>query len=103
MFEFYQAQKLADTWVEIYFGKNWALKSVVTLPYGWLLYYDTREFVVTKNIETSMNAIPAILVNRITLELLIPERNVPINEWLANYEAGLPRFFLEEALPQDPR
>ncbi|WP_315729101.1 YrhB domain-containing protein [Bradyrhizobium sp. SZCCHNS2015] len=92
--DFEQATAIATAWVDIVCGGEARIvqPSTVTKPYGWIFFYESKDF-LDNGIELARLAGNApIIVNRNTNELRVTGTAMPLEHYLKQYEKTLTTF-----------
>ncbi|WP_315742067.1 YrhB domain-containing protein [Bradyrhizobium sp. SZCCHNR1075] len=92
--DFEQATAIATAWVDIVCGGTARIvrPSTVTKPYGWIFFYESKEF-LDNGVELARLAGNApIIVNRNTNELRVTGTAMPLEHYLEQYERTLATF-----------
>ena len=101
--DFDKAAALATAWVDIVCEGQACIvrESTIAKPYGWIFFYQSKEFldVGTRSAQLAGNA--PIIVNRNTSELRVTGTAKPLDHYLNEYEKTLPPIWLQQA-PQLP-
>jgi len=92
-----QAEKLATAWVDILLDGIAAITPEITMtrPYGWVFFYQSKEFLRDSKFEDMLIGNAPIIVDRIDGEIRVTGTARPIEEYLTEYEATLPPARLE--------
>jgi hypothetical protein len=98
-----QALTLAETWIRVLMGDGVQIlkDQVLKKPYGWVFFYQSKKFLAGDDLEQLAGNTP-ILVDRINGEIRVTDTARPLNQYLADYEALLPKARLELSLPNEP-
>ena len=64
-------------------------------PYGWVFFYQSRLYIETGDVRHALVGIEPVLFNRISGEYRALGSAHPVEDYLREYEAQLPRFQLE--------
>jgi immunity protein 35 of polymorphic toxin system len=101
--DFTQAAALASAWVEIVCGRRARIIRELTIakPYGWIFFYQSKEYLDNKTQSAMLAGNAPIIVNRNTHELRLTGTARPLEEYLAAYESTLPPITLQ-CTPQPP-
>ena len=104
MLNFAQALELAETWVRVTTRNEAVVVKELTLKraYGWVFFYQTRAFLASRDFRYAAFGNAPILVNRISQEIRITGTALPIESYLAAYEAEMPPMWLQHELPKEP-
>jgi hypothetical protein len=99
--DFTKAAALATAWVDIVCEGNARIvrEATIAKPYGWIFFYQSKEFLDGGAISTSLVGNAPIVVNRHTRELRVIGN--PLEHYLVRYEQSLPPASLQAA-PQLP-
>ena len=89
---YHQAEKLATSWVDILLEGKAAIipELTITRPYGWVFFYQSREYILDPKVEHMLLGNAPIIVDRINGEIRVTGTARPTDEYLAEYEATLP-------------
>jgi hypothetical protein len=100
---FTQASNLATAWVDIVCeGKARIVReATIAKPYGWVFFYQSREFLDNGAQSAMLVGNAPIVVNRHTFELRVTGTARPLEHYLDEYEKSLPPASLVRA-PQPP-
>ena len=63
--------------------------SIIERPFGWIFFYNTREFLETDNFSSALAGNAPYIVNRFTGALVATGTAHPIEHYLSAYEASL--------------
>jgi hypothetical protein len=87
-----QAEKLATAWVDILLDGRAAImpEHTITRPYGWVFFYQSKEYIADQKFEHMLVGNAPIIVDRIDGEIRVTGTARPTEEYLAEYEASLP-------------
>jgi hypothetical protein len=90
------AQGLARSWVEATSRGTGALHERVALakPYGWVFFWDGREYLETGNPRKRFAGNGPVIVNRVNGEVRATSAALPLDVSLAQYEGSLPPAWL---------
>ena len=104
MLTFDQAFELAETWVRVTTGDHAVIVNESTLkrPYGWVFFYESRDFISSGKMRDKLAGNAPILVDRVNAEIRITGTARPLNVYLEEYEAGLPTGRKQMSLPKEP-
>src|SRR3954462_5824818 len=103
MLTYKQAEQLARSWVQIRGGGKWdlMLEHTITKPYGWVFFYQSIEYIKTKDfLHHGLSGNSPLIVDRIDGEVRVTGTCRPVALYLAAYEASLPPARLQ--MPPDP-
>jgi hypothetical protein len=91
-----QAKELAATWVRLTTDDEAVLaeESTIKKPYGWVFFYRAKEGKLAGN--------APLIVDRVNGELRVTGTAKPLDAYLKEYEARIPRAWLEMSPPRDP-
>jgi hypothetical protein len=70
-------------------------QSVIDLPYGWVFFYQNREFVETGNPSSQFAGNAPIIFNGVSGEYRVTGTAHAIQHYLREYESTLPSYMLE--------
>jgi hypothetical protein len=86
-----QAEELARAWLRIQVGEHVALQLDATIdkPYGWVFFYNSREWLATKDSKWALGGNAPIIVG-IDGEIRVTGTAHPVEHYLSEYEATLP-------------
>lgn len=100
---FAQAASLATAWVDIVSGGNARIvrEATIAKPYGWVSFYQSKEFLDHQIESAELAGNAPILVDRHTDELRVTGTARPVEDYLADYERSLPPAALLQT-PQPP-
>jgi Immunity protein 35 len=92
--DFEQALALATAWVDIVCGGGARIvqPSTVEKPYGWIFFYQSREFLDIGVASARLAGNAPIIVNRHTNELRVTGTARPLEDYLKQYERTLATF-----------
>jgi hypothetical protein len=65
-------------------------KQTITKPYGWVFFYQTRKWLETGDFRHAMVGNAPIIVDRIDGNVLVTGTALPVDDYLAKYEAAIP-------------
>lgn len=101
--DFTQAASLATAWVDLFSGgkARIVLEATIAKPYGWVFFYQSKEFLDHGMASTQLAGNAPILVDRHTFELRVTGTAKPLEQYLEEYEKSLPPTALLGA-PQPP-
>ena len=101
--DFEKAAALATAWVDILCDRQARIvrEATIAKPYGWIFFYQSKEFLDTGNCSALLVGNAPVIVNRITCELRVTGTAEPLEHYLAEYEKTLPPVSLQRA-PQPP-
>jgi hypothetical protein len=101
--DFTKAAALATAWADIVCDESARIvrEATIAKPYGWIFFYQSKEFLDGGTISTALAGNAPIIVDRNTLELRLTGTARPLEEYLAKYEASLPPAALQQR-PQLP-
>jgi hypothetical protein len=104
MLNYRQAEQLARAWVDICGGGQWDLMREYTLskPYGWVFFYQSRQYVQTRDDAHRLCGNAPIIIDRYDGEIRITGTAHPIEHYLMMYEASLPPARLQMTPEQPP-
>jgi hypothetical protein len=94
MLSYIKARKLAETWIELTTDGLGEISSVEDKPYGWVFYYNSKEF-DPNNISTHMVGNAPIIIDRVDGELRVTGTAHPTEHYIKKYEATLPEARLQ--------
>jgi hypothetical protein len=102
--DFTKAAALATAWVDIVCDGNARIvrEATIAKPYGWIFFYQSKEFLDGGAISTALARNAPIIVNRNTDELRVTGTAMPLEHYLRQYEQSLPAASLQ-ATPELPR
>jgi hypothetical protein len=100
---FTQAAALATAWVDIMCAGRARIvrEATIAKPYGWIFFYQSKEFLDNKNESAMLAGNAPIIVDRTTHELRVTGTARPLEEYLEAYERALPPAALQRT-PQPP-
>jgi hypothetical protein len=101
MLTYADGKRLAETYVEIVTRGKGALSGSIPRPYGWVFFYNSREYVETGNPRMRYAGNAPIIVDRIDGELRVTGTALPLDDYLREYEATLPPARLK-MIPDEP-
>jgi Immunity protein 35 len=92
MLGYRQAEELAATWVRLATDGRGVLQDEQTVdkPYGWVFFYQSREWIESPKTEDGLIGNAPIIVDRINGEIRVTGTAQPIEEYIAAYEASIP-------------
>ena len=64
-------------------------------PYGWVFFYQTKTFIATRDPLDGLAGNAPLIFNRVTGEYHVTGTAHPFEQYLTEYEAGLPAFMLQ--------
>jgi hypothetical protein len=101
--DFKKAAALATAWVEILCEGEARIVRGATIakPYGWIFFYQSKEFLDNGTASAQLVGNAPIIVNRNTHELRVTGTARPLQYYLEEYEKSLPPVSLQRA-PQPP-
>ncbi|MDI3562817.1 YrhB domain-containing protein [Bradyrhizobium sp. Arg816] len=101
--DFDKAAALASAWVDILCEGQACIVRELTIakPYGWVFFYESREFLDDGNPSAVLVGNAPIIVNRNTSELRVTGTAKPLEHYLTEYEKTLPPIWLQQT-PQLP-
>jgi hypothetical protein len=101
--DFDKAAALATAWVNIVSEGQARIVRECTLakPYGWIFFYQSKEFLDGGNASASLAGNAPIIVDRNTSELRVTGTAKPLEHYLVEYEKTLPPAALRRT-PQLP-
>lgn len=101
--DFDKAAALATAWVDILCEGQGRIvrESTIAKPYGWIFFYQSKEFLDENVPSAELAGNAPIIVNRNTNELLVTGTAKPLEHYLKEYEKTLPPIWLQQA-PQLP-
>jgi hypothetical protein len=104
MLTFQQALTLAETWVRVRCGDGIQIIGDETIkkPYGWIFFYQSSAFLESGDHRHALAGNAPIIIDRIDGEVRVTGTAKPLSEYLAKYEATLPKARLEMSLPSEP-
>ena len=93
---FTQAAALATLWVDIVCkGRARIMREeTIAKPYGWIFFYQSNEFLDTRDPLYLLGGNSPIIVNRYSLELRVTGTALPLEHYLGEYEKTLPSAWL---------
>jgi len=101
MLTYADAKRLADTYVDVTTRGGGAVTKALAKPYGWVFFYNNREFIETGNPRKRYAGNAPIIVDRFDGELRVTGTGGPLEGYLAEYEATLPSARLQFE-PEEP-
>jgi hypothetical protein len=89
--DFAKAAALATAWVDIVCDGNAriVLEATIAKPYGWIFFYESKEFLDGGAISVALAGNAPIVVNRDTHELRVTGTAMPLEHYLRQYEQSL--------------
>jgi hypothetical protein len=84
------AKRLADLWVEITTSGRGAVSGAVAKPYGWVFFYNSREFIETGNRRAAWVGNAPFLIGRVNFDLEVFGTALPLEHYLAEFEKSVP-------------
>jgi hypothetical protein len=92
MISYADAKRLARLWVDVISRGTGALHEDAALakPYGWVFFWDGKEYIETKNPRTRFAGNAPVIVDRIDGEVRVTGTAESLDVYLARYEATLP-------------
>ncbi|MBR0728562.1 hypothetical protein JQ636_02980 [Bradyrhizobium japonicum] len=101
--DFDKAAELATAWVDIVSEGQARIvrECTVAKPYGWIFFYQSKEFLDGGNASASLAGNAPIIVDRNTSELRVTGTAKPLEHYLVEYEKALPPAALRRT-PQLP-
>jgi hypothetical protein len=102
--DFDKAAALATAWVEILCDGRARIvrESTIAKPYGWIFFYQSKEFLDNGTALARFAGNAPIIVNRNSSEIRVTGTAKPLKHYLEEYEKTLPPVSLQQA-PQLPR
>ncbi len=103
MLTFSQASELAEAWLRILHSQC-AIVREATLkrPYGWVFFWQSRAYLETRDWKKMLGGNAPIIVDRVNGEVRVTGTALPLEKYLAEYEATLPPARLQLSLPEEP-
>jgi hypothetical protein len=104
MLTYKHALTLAETWVRVCCGDGVQIiaDKVTKKPYGWIFFYQSSEFIASGDHRNALAGNAPIIVDRVDGEVRVTGTAKPLSDYLAKYEATLPKARLEMSLPSEP-
>ena len=101
--DFDKAAALATAWVEILCDGEARIvrESTIAKPYGWIFFYQSKEFLDAGIPSAQLAGNAPIIVNRNSFELRVTGTAKPLEHYLNEYEKTLAPIWLQQA-PQLP-
>ncbi|GIQ77154.1 YrhB domain-containing protein [Bradyrhizobium sp. RD5-C2] len=95
--DFDQAAALATAWVDICCEGQARIvrEATITKPYGWIFFYQSKEFLDHGTPSAQLAGNSPIIVNRSTSELRVAGAPRPLERYLEEYEKTLPPISLQ--------
>jgi Immunity protein 35 len=86
------ARRLASAWVESCTGGGGVVVDEHTLSrsYGWVFFYQAKGFIESGDAMQAYVGNAPIVINRFSNEVHVTGTARPLEQYLAEYEAGLP-------------
>ena len=86
--DFEKAAALATAWVDILCEGQARIvrEATIAKPYGWIFFYQSKEFLDTGSFSAQLAGNAPIIVNRNTSELRVTGTAKPLEHYLAEYE-----------------
>lgn len=90
--DFTQASRLAMAWIDIVCAGEARIvrEATIAKPYGWVFYYQSKEFLDEGIASAQLAGNAPILVDRHTFELRVTGTAKPLEQYLKDYEKSLP-------------
>jgi hypothetical protein len=103
MFHYLQAEALVKSWVELATdGKaELLLNETISKPYGWIFFYQSKQFLKTNKFSDMLLGNAPILVRR-DGELKVFGTAKSIEQYLEEYERNLPEAIMQMT-PEYPK
>jgi hypothetical protein len=95
------AKRLAELWVEITTSGKGAISGALAKPYGWVFFYNSREFIETRNRRTAWAGNGPFLIERVNFNLKVFGTALPLERYLAEYEKTVPPVVMSWE-PEEP-
>lgn len=104
MLTYKQALILAETWCRVLCGDGVQIiiDKVMKKPYGWIFFYQHTSFLASDDYHHALAGNAPIIIDRVNGEIRVTGTSKPLNEYLADYEATIPKARLELSLPNEP-
>jgi len=104
MLTFSQALELAETWVRIVTGDRCVIlkKHTVKRPYGWVFFYQSREYVASGDSRYMVAGNAPILVDRVNAEIRVTGTADPLEKYLEQYEETILPARMQISMPTEP-
>lgn len=104
MLTFSQALELAETWVRVRTEDRCVIlkKKTMKRPYGWVFFYQSREYVASGDIMHMVAGNAPILVERVNAEIRVTGTAKPLEEYLKIYESTIPPSRMQLSMPTEP-
>jgi len=101
--DFDKAAALATAWVDLVCEGEARIvrESTIAKPYGWIFFYQSKEFLDGGSFSAQLAGNAPIIVDRNTFELRVTGTAEPLERYLKQYEETLPPIQLQRA-PQPP-
>jgi hypothetical protein len=101
--DFDKAAALATAWVDLVCDGQARIvrEATIAKPYGWIFFYQSKEFLDDGTPSTQLAGNAPIIVDRNNLELRVTGTAKPLEHYLKEYEETLPPIWLQQT-PQPP-
>jgi len=94
MLPYIKARKLAEIWIELTTDGSCEISSVEDKPYGWVFYYNAKNH-DQDDFSTYVVGNAPIIIDRVDCEIRVTGTAHPIDHYLKEYEATLPKARLQ--------
>lgn len=103
MLTFDECRRLAECWVDTISRGTGTLVDDATLarPYGWVFFYQSKAYLETRDFSELLAGNAPLIVDRFDGELRVTGTALPVEEYLAKYEATLAPARLDGNSPPD--
>ena len=93
MWSYEQALEIAKQWVRLNSDNDAVVHEEITMtrPYGWVFFYQSREYIETGELGQMLVGNAPIIFDRFDGELRVTGTAEPIEHYLREYESTLPR------------
>jgi hypothetical protein len=104
MLTYADAERLARTWVDVISQGTGTVCAgrAIAKSYGWVFFWDSREFIETKNPRKRIAGNAPVIVDRVDGEVRVTGTAEPLEYYLSKYEASLPPARLQMRPEQPP-
>ena len=104
MLKFYNARRLAETWVHCVCGEGVELikSSTIAKPYGWVFFYQTTAYLQNSNdVSQALAGNAPFIIDRESGQITVLGTALPTTDYLDRFEATLPQSRLHTK-PEQP-
>jgi hypothetical protein len=81
-----EAKRLADLWVEISTAGRGAVSGAIAKPYGWVFFYNSHDFIQTRNPRAAWAGNAPFLIERVNFNVKVFGTALSIERYLAEYD-----------------